>query len=128
MIDIVFLLARNSPNLGVSHHIEVIGTGATYIPARNSPNLGVNHHLEVIGTGTTYIPARNSPNLGVSHHLELNGNRGYLHTAGNSPLWNPTMGVYEVLPTLAGTIFTPWCSEAVLLRPNVSHGSFKKFQ
>ena len=25
-------------------------------PARNSPNLGVNHHPEVIGTGATYIP------------------------------------------------------------------------
>ena len=31
-------------------------TVATYIPAENSPNLGVSHHLEEMGTGVAYIP------------------------------------------------------------------------
>ena len=48
------------------------------IQAGNSPNLGVSHHLEVIETGVTYISTGNSPNLGRSHHPEVNGNRGYL--------------------------------------------------
>ena len=68
-----YMPPENSHNLGVNHHLKVIGTGATYIPPENSPNLGVNHHLKVIGTGSTYIPAENSPNLGVSHHLEMIG-------------------------------------------------------
>ena len=70
--------AGNSPNLGVSNHLEVIRTGATYIPAENSPNLRVSHHFEVLRTGATYIPAGNSSNLGVSHHLEVI-EMGYLH-------------------------------------------------
>ena len=57
--------AKNSPNLGVNHHLEVSRTGAMYIPAGNSPILGVSHHPEVIGTEDTYMPARNSPNLEV---------------------------------------------------------------
>ena len=62
---IINLPAGSSPNLGVNHHLEVIGTWATYIPAGKTPNLGMSHHLEVIGTGATYILTRNSSNLEV---------------------------------------------------------------
>ena len=46
---------QNSPNLGVSHDLEMIRTGPTFIPAGNSPNLGVNNHLEVIRTGAKHV-------------------------------------------------------------------------
>ena len=98
----------NSPNLGVSYHLEVIRTGTIYIPAGNSPNLGVtspwgvqnrgyihpsgnspnlgvSNLLKMIGTGVTYIPAENSPNLGMSHHLEVIRTGTTYIPARNSP-------------------------------------------
>ena len=107
-LKICLLPSGNPPILGASHHLEVIGTGTTYIPAGphptlvlaitlrcselglsisqqgTHPTLVVSHHLGVIKTGATYIPAGNSPNLGVSHHLEVIGTGATYIPAGNS--------------------------------------------
>ena len=34
---VFYFSARNSPNLGMSHHLEVIGAEATYIPTKTLP-------------------------------------------------------------------------------------------
>ena len=52
--------------------------------------------------------AQNWTNHGVIHHLDVIRNMCCLHTI---PQWG---GVHQVLPTFAGTIFTPWSSGAVI--------------
>ena len=81
----IYIVTGNSPKLGGNHHLEVIRTVAIYIQAGNSPNLGVYHHLEVIRTGATYIPAGNLPNFCLSHHLEVIGTWATCIPVGNSP-------------------------------------------
>ena len=56
---------------------------------------------------TLNFPAGSLPNLGVGHHLEVNGNSG---TSKHSTQANTH---YPVPLTFTGTIFRPWCSEAV---------------
>ena len=53
-------------------------------PSRELIKLGVGHHLEVIGTGATFLPAGNSTNIGVSHHLGVIRNMCHIHTTQQS--------------------------------------------
>ena len=64
---------------------------------------------EVVYIFLLIFRAGSLPNFDVSHHLEMNGN--------SVTSKHPTQGwqsFIPVLPTFAGTLYTPWSSEAMI--------------